>query len=442
MRKIFGVIVLFAVFYCAHTQPQVTKEFNKPVVTEDFSNLSGKWQESSTSENLITGSNPGLEVWRKNRKSGFFVFPNVKQELQFYEITVNFSFSAKGSKNQSAGIILQVPEKNNGGVVIEVNKRGQFRILRAVNNNLSPTTGEDEGWMKSGGVIKQDKNTMMIRTYDKIYDLYLNGKYLYTFTEIDYAKGSYGLYIGADSRIVFHSLEIKTDEEPLSTDGTNPENLDQDKTLSQIIIKLRENINKKEKRITELEEALKRNTSIVKGTDTTSLKLKNECEKDLLGMQVELNKLKVENEKLLEKVEALEEFKKQVKGTENGDIVINLTQINNNQKDIIKERDKTIANQKSEIERLNFDKADGRQQLTSLSNENDQIRNEKLNLEFRMYEKDSLILAQTEKIELLERSLESAYSTGSRPKRTSTPEATEEKKKKKKKKEKPTLFVE
>lgn len=445
MRKIFGVIALFSLFYRVYTQPQVTKEFTKTLVSEDFSNLSGKWQEMSTSENLITGSAAGYEVWRKNRKSGFFAFPETRKELQFFEISVSFSFSPKGNKNQSAGLILQIPEKNNGGVVIEINRKGQFRTLRAVNNNLFATSGGEEGWIKTSGIVKQDNNTLLIRTYDKIYDLYLNGKYLYTFTEIDYTKGSYGLYTGADSRIVFQKLEIKTDEEPLTSDNNNPDKVDQDKTLSQIIIRLRENINKKEKRITELEEALKNNAVVRQGVDTVSLRQRNECERNLLGMQLELNNLKSENERLQSQVEMLEEFKKQVKSSENGDIVINLTQINNNQKDIIKERDKTITNMKLETERLNFDKADLRQQITSMQTENDQLRNDKLSLEFRVFEKDSLLTDQAEKIKLLESSLEACYNSGNASattKKEAPQEAEKKKKKKKKKEDEQTLFVE
>ena len=100
---------------------------------------------------------------------------------------------------------------------------------------------------------------------------------------------------------------------------------------------------------------------------------------------------------------------------------------------------------KLEIEKLNFDKVDLRQQINSMQSENDQLRNEKLSLEFRLFEKDSLLNEQAEKIKLLESSLENCYNSGnaSRPNRESSSSGQEEKKKKKKKKkEDQTLFIE
>lgn len=442
MRKIFGVIAILFTAIGANAQPQVTKEFNKILLSDDFSNLSGKWQESSTSENLITGLNPGYEVWRRNRKSGFFVFPEQKKDLQYFEISVGFAFSEKGSKNQSAGLMLMVPEKNNGGVVIEVNRKGQFRVQRAVNNIFSPTTPGDDGWIKSGASMKTSGNVLMIRTYDKIYDLFINGKYVYTFTEIDYSKGSYGLYVGADSRIIFQTLEIKTDEEVLNTENKNPDKIDEDKTLNQIIIRLRETINKKEKRITELEEQL-RTANARGGSDTAAIRQKKECEKNMLSTLSEMNNLKAENEALKDKIATLEAFQNQVKTSENGDIVINLTQMNNKQQTIIKDKDKKIEELNLEIERLKFDKANQKQINTSMQVENDQLRNEKLNLEYRIVEKDSLINEQYTKITLLENALEQSSGGGTAPSKPREDKAVKPKKeKKKKRKEEQTLFVE
>lgn len=403
MKHFTCLLALLVFFYPAHTQ-QVTKEFNRLLVDEDFTNLNNKWDQQSNSDNSFIGLTQGFQTWRKNEKSGFFIFPQKKQEYSVFETSVNFTFNSKGGKNQSAGLVLQAQDDGTGAVLIEINKKKQYRIMRAFNNRLVPISGEGDGWMKGKKAITSSENTVMLRTYDKIYDLYINDKYITSFTEIEYSRGQIGLYIGANSMAVFHRFIVKTDDDHVGDDSPKPGSIDEEKTLSQVIVKLKETINKKDKRILELENEVRgmNGRSIA---DSNILRQKADLENRLIACNRELETLKSENYILNSKLKELEEFKRLITQNENGDIIINLSNLTAEQKKQIEGLQSQVKQLNSILEQTKQEKADLQNLLNQRNAENDELRNEKIILMQRLLEKDSIIAELEEKVTLLDDAL-------------------------------------
>jgi hypothetical protein len=412
----------------------VSKEFNRVLVDDDFTKLAGTWNQLSNAENLFIGTEKGYQAWRKNSKSGFFILPEKGEQYSVFEVSLQFVFEP-GSKSQSAGMVLQAQADGNGALVIEVNGKKQYRIKRAVNNRMVPITGEGEGWVKSKKAISSGLNTIMVRTYDKIYDLYINDVFIRSFTEIEYSEGKIGILIGPNSKATFQHLTIRTDDDHASQKGNNSGPLDEEKTLSQIIVKLKETINKKDKRIGELEAELRNSNS--RGTqDTFLIKQKAELESKWLQCTRELATIKSQTESLQNKVESLEEFKRVVKESENGDVIINLTKLNATQKEQIAVLQSEVRIQKQALEQLKGDKQELDKQLKASASNIDQLQNERIELMQRIIEKDSLVAGLEEKLKLMDDAL-TACSQGVRKS-----EPKEKKKSKKKKREEPILFDE
>lgn len=434
MRHFTGLIALFLFFYPAHTQ-QVTKEFNRLLVDDDFTNLNGKWEQQSNADNIFIGIPEGFQTWRKNNKSGFFLFSSQEREFSVFEVVTTFNFDSKEGKNQSAGVILQAQQDGSGALLIEINRKKQYRIVRAVNNRLIPISGQGEGWVKAKKAITNDANVIMLRTYDKIYDLYINNVFVTSFTEIEYSQGKIGLYVGAASRIVFERLTIRTDDDHVNDNAQNTGGVDEEKTLSQVIVKLKETINKKDKRILELENEVRANAG--RGVaDTLLIKQRNEAESKSAACNREMEMLKMEVAVLKIKVQELETFKSLISENENGDIIINLSNLTADQKRQIETLQAELNMQSAQLETAKREKLELQNLLKTRNAENDELRNEKINLMQRIIEKDSAITALEEKVIILDDALTQCT------RNCQTPKPKSEKKRSKKQQGDAALFDE
>ncbi len=405
------------------------------LIDDDFTRLAGNWNQLSNADNLFIGSEKGYQAWRKNTKSGFFLLPEKPETYSVFEAQLRFNFEP-GSKNQSAGLILQAQADGNGALVIEINGKKQYRIRRAVNNRMISMSGEGEGWVKNKKALTTGLNSIMVRTYDKIYDLYINDVFIRSFTEIEYSEGKIGVYIGPGSKATFQHLSIKTDDDHVGQKGNNNGPMDEEKTLSQVIVKLKEALNKKDKRIAELEAEL-RNANSRGMQDTVLIRQKTEAESKWLQCSRDLANLKSQTEALQAKVESLEDFKRTVKDNENGDVIINLTKLTATQKEQIASLQAELRIQKQALEQLKQEKQELEAQLRTNNGSIDQLQNERVELLERIIEKDSVINTLDEKLKLMDDAL-TACSQNVRK-----PDAEKPKKpKKKKKREEPILFDE
>lgn len=388
MRNFIVVLALTSVFYPAFTQ-QVNKDFNRILVDDQFIRLEGKWKQESNIDNQFLGVDEGFSVWRKNSKSGYFIFPEKTTEYGVYEVQLTFDFDKNADNSNSAGLVLQAQPDGSGAIVIEMNKKRQYRIRRAMGNALVNISGSGEGWLKAKKQITQGRNVLMIRTYDKIYDIYINEQFVRTFTEVELSKGLIGLYIGAGSRAYFKQLVLKTDDDHANPDLNNNTPIDEQKALAQAVVKLKETINKKDKRIAELETQV-RTAGGGKRADSMLIRQAEEASIRAAQLSSELEMLKSENSRLKETVERLETFKRNITESENGDVIINLTNINQRQKEQIDLLQATIRNLEKSQGELKQEKAEMNKDLTKARSENDQLRNSALSLQVQLIEKDSL----------------------------------------------------
>lgn len=404
MRKFIVVLVLFSVFYPVFTQ-QVNKEFNRILVDDQFIRPDGKWKQESNIDNQFLGVEDGFSVWRKNTKAGYFIFPEKNTEYSVYEVQIIFDFDKNSENSNSAGLVLQAQPDGSGAIVIELNKKRQYRIRRAMGNTLVNISGSGEGWLKAKKQITQGRNTLMVRTYDKIYDIYINNEYIRTFTEIEFSKGQIGLYIGAGSRAYFKQLVVKTDDDHANPDLSNNTPIDEQKALAQALVKLKETINKKDKRIAELETQIRTGGGGSRRADSMLMRQAEEASMRAAQLNAELEQQKSENARLKETVERLETFRKNITESENGDVIINLTNMNQRQKEQIEMLQATIRNLEKGQADLKQEKADLTRDLSKARAESDQLRNASLGLQVQMIEKDSILLSQEARIQKTEDAL-------------------------------------
>ncbi len=360
--KIFLVFYCFLSVFILNAQ-EVNKEFTKLLWSEQFNNLSNQWENTFNADNLFIAQNGYYELFRKNKKSGYYLFPNSGEDYGALRLDCELSFADHKNKRQSAGVILMGQINGSQGILIEINQKREYRIVRLIEGGKIILSGNKEsGWIKLPNILTKVSNQITVKAYNKVYDLYLNGVFIQSFTEIEIPKGKVGIYIGADSKAKFDYLSIYAEDINTLTTINNKDEKSEEKSFTLIIIKLKEQLNQKEKEIDDLRLKLKLCENNVSSNPTTHTNIQKDTAQtnliqrlrvDINNKQNELDLLTLKVLKLEKDNETLTNFKKGVeKNQENGDIIINLTNM--------------VSTQKAKLEELE-------NKNTSLNNENNSL---------------------------------------------------------------------
>lgn len=314
---------------------EVQKDFTKTLLSEDFENVSEKWPQIFNADNVFLTQNSHYELLRNSKKSGYYLLPKISDEFSNFEVTTSFIFESKGNAKQSAGILIMAQKSGNGAILVEINRKKEFSIRKIYTDRTVNITSGEDGWEKNSNISKEN-NEIVIKTYKKVYDVYINGQFVKSFSEIEFARGSIGLYIGPDSKATFDFLKIKGEEKAdiSQTEVTIEKN--EDESFAQIIIKLKDQLNAKIKESEELRVKLK-NCNISEGssagTDTASMRIRKNLEASNNKLQLEKDDIMLRLAKVIAEKEKLEKFKNEIQANQqDGDIIINLTNLVNSQK--------------------------------------------------------------------------------------------------------------
>lgn len=321
---------------------EINKEFTKLLLNEEFNQVDKNWSSTFNADNLFIAQGGYYELYRKSKKSGYYLFSNAGEEYGNFLLESTVIFSEHNNRKQSAGVVLMAQAETSGGVLIEINQKKEFRIMKISKEKQSPLLGSGQGWIKASNALTKGENVITVKTYDKVYDLYLNGQFVQSFTYIELSKGKVGIYVGPDSKVRFDYLRIYgEDKKDLSTLNTT-DTKSMEESFTQIIVKLKDQINKKDKEIDDLRTKLKLCESGgggMKNSDTALLGQRNRLTAKVDELETDNENLKAQLAINEEELKSLREFKARIEqGNEDGDIIINLTNM--------------VATQKSKIESM------------------------------------------------------------------------------------------
>jgi hypothetical protein len=374
---------------------QVTRDYPRLLWDEDFNQSSEKWPLTYNADNFFVIQNGNFELLRSNQKTGTFVFSRDERNFNFFEAKTRIVFNEGPAKMPVAGLVLQAQPDGSGALVVEINNKGQYRVRRVRSEQSIYLTGngEHEGWMKPKKVLNRTDNIITVKTYEKVYDVYLNGQYVSTFTELEFSSGKMGFYVGPGTRISTDYLQVRGDDNFTIAGGGGSEIQEENLTFQQIIVKLKETINKKDRRIAELEAEVRRLGSARggMGIDTISARRAQELERLNADLIREIERLRMETSAQQARIQELEFFRNQIREGENGDILINLTNVNlrlKQQVDKLETLRKVLETENSDLrnEKLRLQQENDRMRA-QLSNQETEMRY----LRQRLAEKDSLL---------------------------------------------------
>ena len=385
---------------------------------DNFQKLDNAWAQQSTADNFFIGSSEGFEVWRKSKRTGFFIFPLKVQEFRIFEASLQFVFDGKGSAENSAGLVLQAQPDGAGALIVEVNRKKQFRIRRAASHRIMPVNEPNGGWRKPSKKIKGDLVTLSVKTNDKLYDVYINGIYVHSFTEIEYSKGWIGLYVGPESKVIYKKISVKIDDEASSVPEAASAYPDDRKSLSLAIGRLKEVIQKKDLRIAELENQLKDQTGLNYKADSVLLKQSQEAVARVDELEIELEKANADKLALEKELLKLQQFKNAVSGSDGGNVADNLININEELRLELQKSKKTIEELEAGLLKQQSQVADWIKKINQLENASEDSKNTIQFQRAQLIQKDSMIREQQKTIQLLEKA---ARESDKEKKKTSDP---------------------
>jgi hypothetical protein len=314
---------------------EVNKDFTKQLLNEQFDNVDNNWNTTFNADNLFIGQNGFYELYRRSKKSGYYVFSSNAEEYSSFQLEVSLVFSDHDNNKQSAGILMMARSETSEGLAVQINRKREYRIVRVFKDKQEPISGSGSGWQKASALTKSE-NIISIRTYDKVYDLYLNGIFIQSFTDIELKKGKLALYVGPDSKVKFDYLKVLGEDKKELVDLDMNDIKSEEQAFTQIIVKLKDQINRKDKELDEMRTKLKlcENGSASRNTTDTGLyNQKNRLQATVIVLEEENEELKFKLLTMEDELIKLRDFRQGVeKGTENGDIIINLTNMVSNQK--------------------------------------------------------------------------------------------------------------
>ncbi|MCC6817441.1 MAG: hypothetical protein IT245_00925 [Bacteroidia bacterium] len=414
MKKLFLIWMCTSGFF-AYGQ-EVNKEFTKLLFNEQFNQVDKSWNSTFNADNLFIAQYGYFELYRKSKKSGYYLFPNTEDEYSNYLLEASVSFNDHKNRKQSAGLVLMAQAETSGGILVEINQKKEFRIMKITKDKQSPIVGTGQGWIKSNAAITKGENQIMIKTYDKVYDLYINSQYVQSFTYIELGKGKVGIYVGPDSKVKFDYLKLFVEDKKdlVNLNSTDTKSIEE--SFTQIIVKLKDQINKKDKEIDELRTKLKlceNGNGGMKSIDTAVIGQRNRLNIRVDQLEIENENLKTDLVNMEEELTSLREFKSRIeKGDEEGDIIINLTNMVENQKNKLESLENENKSLNKENNDLFIETKDLTKQLDKSTNEltSERAKNIKLKEELDSLRKTILNLKDS-----LTKNKSDATNSGSAP---------------------------
>jgi hypothetical protein len=215
MRKIFRLHFFFSLllFIPLVAKPQLIRdEFTVVAFNDQFDDDKDNWRNMSTSDNLFLIQDGEYLLRRKNSASGYSIFPKWKNKLGAFSLIASIKLEDSKNDDASVGLIFMAQEDASGAFIFEFNPKGQYRLKQLVGLSFKLLTGDvkTNGWVDSDALNPVGQyNLIDIRTSKRNYDIYVNEKYLLSFTEIAYKTGDIGIAIGAATKARVDFIMVK-----------------------------------------------------------------------------------------------------------------------------------------------------------------------------------------------------------------------------------------
>jgi hypothetical protein len=215
MKQLSCLYALFLVFSITATSQQtVHNKLNQMMLDESFSELNDIWPVITNDDNFFVFDKGEYFMNRTKMGSPYAIMANWDNDLNTFSIRTSLMLGPVESMSQSLGLIFRASNDGQSALICDINKFHRFRIRQLIEGRYQIVSTEGkEGWIKNSAIKGiNEYNDINIRSNGTDHDLYINGLLVYSFRIEGLKEGSFGLFIGPDTKGRVDFINIYADE--------------------------------------------------------------------------------------------------------------------------------------------------------------------------------------------------------------------------------------
>jgi hypothetical protein len=336
--------------------PVVEGRFQQMYLTENFDSVTKAWPVISNSDNLLLIQNGEMILQRRTDSAPFAVLGSLDNSLNEFRLITSLKLT-KAGVDGSIGLIFMAQTGGNGGFILEVNQHQQYRLRQITGAVYRFMSGDakNNGWVKNT-LVKPlgEANLLEVRTSNRKYDIFLNNRYLLSFTEMEYRNGGIGYIIGPASKGTIDFLYIFQGDRS-SASGVQYSDASKDSladldivVLTSTIVRLKAQTGELNTENEELRKLLKiqRSEHAELNEDVNSLK------NQITELQITSARLRHDNDSLLKVNDELSKFKSGMESQGDAEVLMTLSRSLKNEKAVNEELRRENAILKEQLQKF------------------------------------------------------------------------------------------
>jgi hypothetical protein len=207
-------LLLLMISFSVTAQQTVHIKLNQMILEESFNELNDIWPVITNNDNFFVFDKGEYFMNRTKAESPYAIMANWENDLNIFSMRASLMLGPVEGVNQSLGLVLRASNDGQTAVICDINKLHRFRIRKLVDGRYQTITSEGKnGWIKNNAVKGiNEYNEINIRTNGTDHDLFINGILVYSFRIEDLQEGSFGLFIGPETKGRVDYINIYADE--------------------------------------------------------------------------------------------------------------------------------------------------------------------------------------------------------------------------------------
>ena len=263
MKYLFKIIVI-TIFLSGNiisAQEILVDDFTNQIVHENFYEKTDVFPIQKSGENFFIIDDNEYLVSRNNSNSEYAIILESDLISNFF-LKTSVRLGPSKNKNASIGIIIKADTEFNRAIILEVNRKGEFRIKELSNDKYIFLTGKSRknGWVRNKNINKENlHNEIEVRNKKNNLNFIVNGKIISSLEIQKFNKGYCGLLIGADSkaRIKYYYLNSNGDEKILKNKTEEIKKIEKEQISEEKTFENSQEINAIKNKNNSLKESLK-----------------------------------------------------------------------------------------------------------------------------------------------------------------------------------------
>ena len=212
MKQFWYLLTFFACFSVT-AQQTVHLKLNQMMLEESFSEFNEVWPVMTNNDNFFVFDKGEYFMNRTKRETPYAVLANWQNDLSSFAIRSSIMLGPVESADQSLGLIFRASADGQSALICDINKLHRFRVRKLTNGRYETLTDGKNGWIKNSAIKGiNEYNNIEVKSNGTDHDLYINGIMVYNFRIEDMAEGSFGLFIGPETKGRVDYYNVYADE--------------------------------------------------------------------------------------------------------------------------------------------------------------------------------------------------------------------------------------